>query len=285
MAFLMAISAMIMANGGNVLSKKNFKETKVSWNDHIFWVFIIFTTLSGFVNHFYWWNYWTIDGEYIFMMFAFILVSMLMNISQFEWIKKTTIQEREPIISLTPLITIIIAFAIFPSEREIKYVIAIVLAMIVVYYFNIKWKSWLKINFKHIVNWWIFWVILEALSKWVLMNFYKYWTWNISAEFMVFSRSFWMLVIMILIWMVTRETIKTKWKNLWMFAWWLYFLWHFINLHIIENVGVIFTVMLWLLWPVVSYSFSYLFLKEKIEKKNVISSFLIISIILITVFV
>jgi hypothetical protein len=46
---------------------------------------------------------------------------------------------------LSPIITVGIAYVIFPSEREEKYIIAILLSILILYIFNFRKK--IKISF------------------------------------------------------------------------------------------------------------------------------------------
>ena len=277
--FLFPLIAIIWEKLWNSFDKINFNKTKIKPQNQIFLVFIVMFLWAIVWFIVKWEKIPNFSLELFVMILVIIFISFFQNIFQFNWISKKDLQAREPIITLAPIITACIAYIVFPSEREEKYIIAILLSILILYIFHFK-KSF-KITFDRWILLIFGWVITSA----VLANIYKYGLNIISPELLLTFRTAWILLLLLLFKQViiTKKDFSNKALKLWLLSGCFYFIWHLTRLYSIKILWLNLTILLLFLWPVFIFLFSFFILKEKIEMKNIISSFLILGVVIGTI--
>lgn len=278
--FLFPIISILWEALWNTFDKINFNKTKLKAQNQMFLVFLIMAFGSSLTFIFWWNKIPQFSLMLIFLIISIVLISFFQNIFQFHWISKKDLQTREPIISLQPIITVVIAYIIFPSEREIKYILAIILSVLVLYFFKFRWN--LKISFDKGILQIFLWVFTAS----ILANLYKFTLWIVSPEFLTICRTIGILIMLILFKQVVlnKSNFNTKQIKYWFLAWFFYFIWALANLYSIKELWLTFTILLLFLWPVFVFLFSFFILKEKVEIKNIISSIIILFIVIITIY-
>lgn len=273
------IVAIVWEKLWNTFDKINFNKTNLKPSNQIFLVFIMMF-LGAIIWFFVTWEKLpNFSIKLWLLIFVIIGISFFQNIFQFHWISKKDLQTREPIILLNPIITAGISYIIFPSEREYKYIIAIVLAILVLYIF--KFRKNFKIDFDR----WFLLIFLWVTCSAILANMYKFWLQIITPELLLVLRTSGILLLLLLCnqVLINRKNFPINALNIWFISWFFYFAWHLARLYSIQELWLNLTVLLLFLWPVFMFLFSFFILKEKVEFKNIISSFLILFIIICTV--
>lgn len=278
--FLFPIISILWEALWNTFDKINFNKTKLKAQNQMFLVFLVMAFGSSLTFIFWWNKIPQFSLMLIFLIISIVLISFFQNIFQFHWISKKDLQTREPIISLQPIITVVIAYIIFPSEREIKYILAIILSVLVLYFFKFRWN--LKISFDKGILQIFLWVFTAS----ILANLYKFTLWIVSPEFLTICRTIGIVIMLILFKQIVlnKSNFNTKQIKYWFLAWFFYFIWALANLYSIKELWLTFTILLLFLWPVFVFLFSFFILKEKVEIKNIISSIIILFIVIITIY-
>ncbi|MDD4151004.1 MAG: EamA family transporter [Candidatus Gracilibacteria bacterium] len=278
--FLFPIISILGEALGNTFDKINFNKTKLKAQNQMFLVFLIMAFGSSLTFIFGGNKIPQFSLMLIFLIISIVLISFFQNIFQFHGISKKDLQTREPIISLQPIITVVIAYIIFPSEREIKYILAIILSVLVLYFF--KFRGNLKISFdKGILQ-----IFLGVFTASILANLYKFTLGIVSPEFLTICRTIGILIMLILFKQVVlnKSNFNTKQIKYGFLAGFFYFIGALANLYSIKELGLTFTILLLFLGPVFVFLFSFFILKEKVEIKNIISSIIILFIVIITIY-
>ncbi len=281
--FIFPILSILLENLWNIFDKLNFNITKIKPANQIFLVLSVLLIWAVSVSVFMWTKIPYFSFELILMISIIILLSFFQNLFQFYWVKKKDLQAIEPLKALWPLITSVIAFFTFPSEREIKYIIAIFLAILILIIFNYNYQKSKRIKIKT----WTLLILWSIICSWILTNTYKFVLNTITPELLVIFRTAWIVILLPLFWVVkiNKKSFSKKSLKIGLIAWIFHFLWHLTKLYSIKILGLNFTILLIFLWPVFIFFFSFFILKEKVETKNIISSFLILLIVVFTILI
>ncbi len=276
MSLLYPIIGVIGEVFGKVSDKFNFKRNKIKPTQEIFLVFLIMvigticfmvitkTELPVF------------SVTLFFLIILIILISFFQNIFEFNAVKTKDLSFREPFVNLQPVITSFLAFIIFSSEREIKYLIAIVLGTIILYIGNFEKKQRFNLD-KGTV-----YIILAILFSAILSNIYKFGLEIISPEILLFVRVAGVLILLILIKQITFEGLNKKKITTGTYAGIFYLIGNLASLYSIKYLGLNFTIMILLLGSALTYILSHIILKEKILLRRIITSILLLILVVVT---
>jgi drug/metabolite transporter (DMT)-like permease len=119
----------------------------------------------------------------------------------------------------------------------------------------------------------------------ILANIYKYGLNIISPELLLTLRTAWILLLLLLFKQViiSKKSFPIKALKLWFLSGFFYFIWHLARLYSIQELWLNLTILLLFLGPIFIFFFSFFILKEKVELKNIISSFLILLVVIVTI--
>lgn len=281
LSLIFPIIAILWAKLWTLFDKINFNKTNFHPSKQIFLVFVVMFLCSILWFFIIWEKVPEFSLELYWLVLLIIFLSFFQNYFQFHGISKKDLQVREPISLLWPLITAWLWYVIFPSERELKYIVAIFLALLVLYAFNFK-KNF-KVSFDKGIIFIFLWVLFGA----VIENIFKYLLLFIWPEYLLLLRSAGILILLLVFKqvLISKKHFPIKWIKFWLIAWFFYFAGHLARLYSIQELWLNLTVLLLFLGPVLIFFFSFFILKEKVELKNIISSFLILSIVLGTIII
>ncbi len=279
MSIIYPIIAVVSDSIGGVIDKYNFKKTKLKPETLII---IIFATMLIFMSIFLLVTRQTLPKISLFLtgiLLLIIIFSFIQNFFQFKAISTDNISLLEPIKNFQPIIASFIAFVLFPSEREIKYIIAIIIGSLVLLWGNTDRDLKLKID-KGIV-FYFFATIFAA----ILLNIYKFTLDLISPGFLFIFRILGVFMLMLIFTKFRPGPFTKEETKFGILSGILYSLASLASLYSIVFLGLNFTIMLLLLGPAVTYTLSTSALKEKIKTKQIIASVILIALIVITNFV
>lgn len=216
------------------------------------------------------------------LIFIFIIItSIFANIFVIYSLKKEDISEIEPIRLMQPLFTILITFILsffleaYISERNFYILGLSLVASISLTLAHID-KNHLKFNkysIAALIGSFLFAVEL-AVSKQILPYY--------SLLTFYFLRC---LLIFLFSWIVFQpkiSSIKTKTKIMILIGAIVWIFYRMVLYYGYLTLGVIFTTMLFILAPIFIYLFAKIFLKEKIELRQIISSLVVVICIVLS---
>ncbi len=273
MNFLYPLLSIIGEATAKTIDKFNLKIHKINYKQLIFLVFsirgleiLLFIVLLQI-------RFPKLNFLLTLLILIMILVSFLQNIFEFKGLSFKDLSYRQPISDFQPLLASFMAFLIFPSEREIKYLIAICLGSIVLYWVNLQKNKLRKIDKG---TWYILGgVFFQAL----LSNLYKLGLNSISPEYILLFRTLGVLLLLLIFTKVNFKYITLKQGSFGIISGILYLVGSLAVLYSIKVFGLQFSILIIMLNSILMYWLSFLFLKEKIEFKKVISSFVLICLV------
>jgi len=207
----------------------------------------------------------------ILIMSAIIVLSILANLFVFYAMKWEKITEIEPIRLFQPLFVVIFAFILYSSERQTRtpLIIAAVIASLALILSHVK-KHHFKISKYSIAAFFgsMFFAAELAISKEIL-NFY-------SPMSLYLTRCLFIFIITFLIFRPKFNSISNKkWPYVFLIAF-IWILYRILLYFCYETKGIIMTTLLFILAPVFIYLFSYFYLKEKPNWRNIIAAIIIV---------
>jgi len=207
----------------------------------------------------------------ILIMSLIILLSILANLFIFYAMKWEKITEIEPIRLFQPLFVIIFAFLLYSSERQTgtPIIIAAIIASLALIFSHVK-RHHLKMSKYSIAAFLgsIFFAAELVISKEIL-NYY-------SPMSFYLIRCFFIFIITLLIFRPKFSSIPNKkWPYVFLVAF-IWILYRILLYFSYETKGIIITTLLFILAPVFIYIFSYSYLKEKPNWRNILAAIIII---------
>jgi len=234
-----------------------------------------------FIYFFWGFNSEAFELKNIFILVLVIGFSIIANLFVFYSMKWEKVTRLEPAKILEPLFTVLLAivFSFFFSEmfeRELHVIIPTIIAVGALLFANVR-KHHLRFN-KYMIAAVLgsFFFALELVLSKLILNFYSPMTFylfrcvGILAFSLIFfkhkfsnvdKKSAWLVGILGFVWVTYR-----------VFVYYGYLM-----------LGVTFTTLLILLGPVFVYLFAWIFLKEKINWRNIIASVVIVASVLYVV--
>ena len=217
----------------------------------------------------------------ILIFLIIITLSIFANLSVFYAFKWEKVSKLEPALIMEPLFVVLLAFVFsffFAGlyERDPQIIIPAIIAGVALIYSNIK-KHHLSINKYFLAA--ILGSFLYASELIVTRLILDYYT-PISFYFIRCSAIF-LLSLLIFKPHMTKLSSRVKWEIFIIGALWVVF--RVIVYYGYLALGVVFTTLLIMLGPVFVYLFARIFLKEKLEMRNIIAAIVIVACVLYVV--
>ncbi len=221
----------------------------------------------------------TITPYSVFILFLIIIGSTLQNALFYSGLAKKNLSLLEPIINMEPIFVILIAFAVFPSERSWTILILGVISSLALVYSNIE-KDKLKKN-TLVIDKYIFIVFLSMILAGFVHTGYK-----IALQFYspitLFSLRVVGVAFLLSIFFRPKFTSFEKKQYLLLFSSAIFYAVAGILKNIsIVNIGISQTVLILSISPVIAYFGSSLILKEKLGTNKIVASIIISCCVLI----
>ena len=270
---------------GTILERIVLKKHKIDSKDYTVFQFLtivlsaipIFLILSHIFPQAFSWKISSeaLEFKNILIFFIIIFFSILGNLLIFHAMKWEKLTELEPIRLSQPLFIILLAFIIYSSERQtaMPILIAALIASIALIFSHLK-KHHLQFNkYALAALFGSFSFAVEMVLSKSLLPYY-------SPLSIYFVRS---LIILIICALIFKPNINSANRKSWYYISLTGFIWVLyrgILYYSYTLEGVIFTTLMFLLTPVFIYLFSRIYLKEKLNWRNIIASIIIVLCVL-----
>jgi drug/metabolite transporter (DMT)-like permease len=275
MIYLPVLGAAALASG-TIFQKLILKRKKISIQ--LYQILEFFAIVLAMLPLIYF--FWRVDPQAyqirnLFIFSLVIIFSIAANLFTYYSMKWEKVSNIEPAKILEPIFVIILA--IFFSylidgnlfDRKLSVIIPALIAGFALVFSHIE-RNHLKFN-KYFVAAILgsFFFALELVISRLILEYY-------SPITFYFLRSITILGISIVAFQPKNVNIDLKLKLQIMITGILWIAYRVIVYYGYVNLGVIFTTLIVMLGPVFIYIFAYIFLKEKIKKKNLIAAIIIV---------
>ncbi|MBR9701758.1 DMT family transporter [Candidatus Pacearchaeota archaeon] len=279
MFYIPIIGALVLATA-TILQKVILREKKI--NAKLFQTAGFLAAVLVMIPFIYF--FWQLDSQAFelknIIIFSFvILFSMIANLSLFYAMKREQINVLEPAIVLEPLFVILLAilFSFFVGtelfERNMNIIIPSLIAGLALILTHIK-KNHIKFGrYFLLAVAGSFFFALELVFSRLILDFYS----PISFYFLRCSVLF---VLSFIIFKPKFEKLDTKvrWEILGLGVMWVAY--RVIVYYGYINLGVVFTTLMLMLGPIFVFLFAWKFLKEKLDRRNIIAAVVIVGCVL-----
>jgi drug/metabolite transporter (DMT)-like permease len=276
MNFFYPILSIITEVTAKAIDKFNFKIHKINYKQLIFLAFSIRGLAIFLLIVFLRIRFPELNFSLTTLLLIIVLVSFLQNIFEFKGLSFKDLSYRQPISDFQPILASFLAFLIFSSEREIKYVIAICFGSIILYWLNFQKNI-------HNIDKGTWYILIGVFFQALLSNLYKLSLNSISPEYIILFRTLGVLILLLIFTKVNLRTVTPKQCKFGFISGILYLIGSLAALYSIKLFGLQFSILILMLNPIFLYWLSFLFLKEKIELKKVISSFALVCLVIATI--
>jgi len=284
-SILLPILGAFLEAAGAVLDKRIIHRLKVNYKAYTIYIFAAII-LASLPLLFFFWN---LKPEALLIknlsiFFLIVIFSVFANLLTFYSITREDLSEVEPVRLTLPLFTVLLAFIfsfffeIYKDERNYAIIFLGLIASIALIFAHIR-KNRLYFN-KYLIAALVgsFLYAFElTLSKSILF-FYNPLTFY-------FLRSLWIFLIVWMFFYNKLTPLKIKTKLLILIVGVIAVMYRVILYYGYQTLGVVFTTTLFILAPVLIYIFAAVFLKEKITKRQIASSIVIVICVIVAILV
>lgn len=251
---------------GTTMDKLNYQKNKIMPNQLLF---LLFSTMTGgllvsaiFIRPPLPELSLALLGLILFM----VVISFGQNFFDYVGLRTKKLSIREPINNFEPVLASFLAYLLFPSERNAKYIIAIVVGTVILYASNSNKR--LKLEFDSGTLYLLLGVVCSA----VLASVYKLGLENISPFYLLLFRAAGVLLLLLIFFRPHLGNLRKSQAVLGVGSGVIYIIGNLARLYSIKALGLNFTIMVLLLGPAIIYIGSSLVLKEKVQPKQVLAS-------------
>ncbi len=274
MVFYLPIFGAVAMASGTMLEKIVLRKKKIDIRLYQVAVFLaIVLVMIPFIYFFWKLDPLALELKNIFIFSLVVFFSIIANLLVFYSLKWEKISNLEPARILEPLFVILLAviFSFFVSdlyERNLNITIPALIAAAALIFSHVK-RHHLTFN-KYFIAAIIgsFFFAVELVISRLILDFYN------PLSF-YFVRSSAILLISFLLFRPSLKKLNTKvrWQILATGA--LFVFYRIVIYYGYLNIGVIFTTLMIMLGPIFIYIFAKIFLKEKLEWRNVVAGIII----------
>jgi len=284
MFYIPVIGAFLDA-AGTIAEKKTLKKKNINYKNFTVYSFLaIIIVMIPFLFF-----TWRIDpGAFelknMIIFFAISIIALLANLFIFYSLKRETLTEFEPVALMQPLFIILLTFilsffiSVYSNENNPFILILALIASITLIAAHIR-RHHLVFN-KYIISALIgsFLFAVELVLSKMILPYYSSWTFY-------FLRC---VVILLIAWIILRPSFKKIDRESHYLTWAVSIIF-VIERSILywgyENLGIIYTtIILSILSPILIFIFARIFLKEKMTKRHIISTIIILICVIAAIF-
>ncbi len=278
MGLFYVLLSIVAESAGKTVDKLNFRKNRISALQEMLLVFLgmsislllfIFVTRQSF-PHF--------TAASLTLVSMIVLISLFSNIFDTFSLKVTDLSLREPLTDFIPIAAGLVGYLLFPAERKPGLLLAFALGAVIVYYGSHRRK--LKKVQKKGVTLMFLVVCLEAFLPSIYKEAVLYMSPSYIALFRVLSIFFLSLVFFPL--KSVRRITPSKFRYS-MLSGVVYAVGAVASIYAIKELGVALTMLLLLLGPLLRYSAGYFILKENVRKGELVSSFLLATVVMVPI--
>ena len=274
MDFIYPLLSVVGESVGTTLDKLNYKKNKILPNQLLFLLFS--TMVSGLLISaiFIPQSFPTISLAVLGLIVFMIVISFGQNFFDYVGLSTKNLSLREPINNFEPVLASFLAYALFPSEQNIKYVVAIILGTVILYASNANRK--LRLEFDRGTLYLLLGVVCSA----ILASVYKLGLDSISPFYLLLFRAGGVLLFTYLFFRPNLKKLRKNQVRLGVGSGLIYLIGNLTRLYSIKILGLNFTIMILLLEPAIIYMGSWLVLKEKVLAKQIVASAALLAVVI-----
>jgi drug/metabolite transporter (DMT)-like permease len=276
MSYLLILVNILGETNGKIIDKYNFRNTNISPKSLIFWLFLSMFSLSFLLVSTQSRALPDISAGMILLFLFIILCSFGQNFFDFSGVALKDLSVREPIVNFQPLLTGLIAFLFFESERDLFLFLAIIIGSITLIWANTK-----SLNSKIQFDKGMTYLFLGILCSACVSNAYNIGLKDFSPETLFLIRSLGILLISGLFFYPKIIQSSKKQASLGLISGMVYFIGHLAKIYSISIFGLQNAVLLFMLSPVFMYLHAHFILKEKIGIKKLMASSILICLVIL----
>lgn len=276
MGLIYVLLAIFSESAGKTVDKLNFKKNKIA---ALQMMLLVFFSMSVSISLFI-----ILTGQHLpsFTLVSLglislvILLSLASNIFDVLSLKANDLSLREPLIDFEPIAAGLVGYALFPAERKPGFLLAFALGAVIVHYGTHRRK--LRKFQRRGLAYLLVVVILEAFLPSVYKETVIYLSPSYIALFRILS-IFALSIVFFPLKSVRKITpSKIRYSAL---SGVIYVVGTLASIYAIKELGVVLTMLLMMLGPLLRYSSGYFILKEKVRKGEMISSALLAAVVMI----
>lgn len=274
MHFLLPLLAVFSESIAKTIDKANYNKNKIKPRELLFLLFTTMALGTGLFLAFTDQDLPVLSLGLVGLIALVIIISFAQNLFDYIGLSTNNLSLREPIINFQPILAGFLAYLLFPSERNIQYLVAIVLGVAVIYFGSSQRRF--KLQFDRGVVY----LFLGTVCSAILVNVYKLGLETIPAPYIFLFRSTGVLLLLLLFFKPNLKKLNGNRIKLGVGSGLLYIVGSISQLYSIQYLGLNFTILLLLLGPGLIYIASSFVLKEKVTRKQIATSVALLAIII-----
>jgi len=208
------------------------------------------------------------------LVIVMIALSFLQNYFEFRGIAAKDLSFREPFVGIQPLLASFLAYLLFPSERQVKFIVGIIAGAAILYFGNRGKDS------KYAWDKGTAFILLGFAFDAMLANLYKFGLEALPPQWLYMFRVAGVFLLIVALGGLSFGKDQKKMALTGIAAGAFYLLGGLAQLYSILYLGLNFTILIMLLQPALVYLFSAVFLKEQLKLQRMITSLLLILLVL-----
>ena len=265
----------VAEGAGTILEKRILKRKEIGYKDYTVWGFLAIALVAIPLLFFF----WQVDAQAFelknILIFAFVIVmSIAANLCVLYAIKWEKVTELEPIRLFQPLFIILLALIFYAEERQraISVVAPALIASFALVFSHIK-RHHFQFN-KHLIAAFLgsLFFALELVTSKAILPYY-------SGITFYFIRCFSIFIITFAIFRPKLSKINNKFKGIILIVGAIWVFYRVVLYFGYLKMSIVFTTLLFLLAPIFIYLFARIFLKEKLTRRNIIATIVILACI------
>lgn len=258
---------------GKTADKLNYNKNKIKPRELLFLLFVTMAVSLFLFSLFTHKPFPAISVGLGSLLISMIVISFGQNFFDYVGLSTKNLSLREPISNFEPILASALAYVLFPSERNIKYMIAIFIGVIILYLGSADRKLKLSLD-KGII-----YLFLGVVCSAILASVYKFGLETVSPTYLLLIRTVGVLLLTQLFFKPNLKSLRKNQITLGVVSGLIYVVGNLSRLYSIQYLGLNFTIMVLLLGPAIVYMCCSLILKEGVQLKQVMTSTALLMII------
>jgi drug/metabolite transporter (DMT)-like permease len=274
MYFLYPLISVLSESIAKTIDKANYNKNKIKPRELLFLLFLTMSAGTGVSLLFIDQTFPALSLSVVALLTLVIVISFGQNFFDYVGLSTKNLSLREPIINLQPIFASFLAYILFPSERNIKYIVAIILGVAIMYIGSSRRK------FKLTLDKGILYLFTGTVCSAILVNIYKLGLETIPALYLLLFRTAGVLLLLRLFFRPNLKSLTSNQVGLGVGSGLIYIAGNLGQLYSIQYLGLNLTILLLMIGPGVIYLASSLVLKEKVQYRQVATSAALLTVII-----
>lgn len=276
MGFLSLLLSIFGESAGKTVDKLNFRRNHITVRQDMLFGFLVMSTsllLYVMLTH---QPFPRLPLAALAITTLIALFSFGQNVFDTLSVKADDISLREPLVDFEPIVAGLVGYAIFPAERKTAFLAAFLIGAFIVRW-GIHRRKLRKFQIKGMFYLWIA-VGLQA----ILPSLYKEALVYLSPTYIALFRLISVLILTSLFFPIKNlRNVTPRMVRYSLTAGIIYAIAAVASIYAIQVLGVVLTMLFFMLGPALRYLSSYFILKEKVRRGEVMSSLLLAVVVVV----